>query len=154
MSDCRPSVLTRYTSGCRHLVDDKRRIQIPSKWRPAEEGVEYALILWPHLEQPDSCLLVLPPQAYESLYRRVTEQPFGDPKAEALRRILGEKTESVQLDKAGRICIPENMAKPTGISNEGLMVGMFDRFQIWNPERYEATRSGVTALAPDAFKTI
>lgn len=154
MSENGSSLPTRYTSCYRHLVDDKRRVQIPSKWRPKEEGVEYALILWPHLGQQDACLLVLPPRAYEDFYKRVTEQPFGDPKAEALRRILGEKCESVQLDKAGRICIPEWMAKAAQIGPEATMNGMFDRFQIWNPERYEATRSGVEALAPDALKNI
>jgi len=154
MSENGSNGLVRYTSCYRHLVDDKRRVQIPSKWRPKEEGVEYALILWPHLEQPDSCLLVLPPKAYEDLYRRLIEQPFADPKVEALRRILGEKTDSVQLDKAGRICIPENMAKQAQIGSEAIMNGMFDRFQIWNPERYEATRAGVAIMAPDALKAI
>jgi len=99
-------------------------------------------------------LLVLPPKAYEDLYRRLIEQPFADPKVEALRRILGEKTDSVQLDKAGRICIPENMAKQAQIGSEAIMNGMFDRFQIWNPERYEATRAGVAIMAPDALKAI
>ena len=54
-----------YTSCYRHGVDDKRRVQVPAKWRPKEEEAEYTLILWPHDGQPDACLLVLPPRVFE-----------------------------------------------------------------------------------------
>ena len=43
------------------------------------------------------------------------------------------------------------MASAAGIKSEATLKGMFDRFQIWNPERYEETRAAVEALAPDAF---
>jgi MraZ protein len=142
---------TIYQSRYRHGVDEKRRLQIPAKWRPVDEGVEFALVLWPHHGKPDACLLVLPPKAFNEFVQKITAMPFAEPKAEALRRILGEKSDRVQLDKAGRICLPEWMASAVGIKDEAVLNGMFDRFQIWNPERYEETRAAVDALAPDAF---
>ena len=36
---------TYYNSLYRHGVDEKRRIQIPAKWRPAKVGVEFTLVL-------------------------------------------------------------------------------------------------------------
>jgi MraZ protein len=80
--------------------------------------------------------------------------PFGDPKAEALRRFLGEKSDMVTCDKTGRITLPESMSRTVGIEKEAVLTGMFDRFQIWNPDRYDATRPAVDALAPEAFKLI
>ena len=145
---------TVYQSRYRHGVDEKRRVQIPAKWRPADEGFQFALVLWPHQEKPDACLLVLPPKAFSEFVQKITAMPFADPKAEALRRILGEKSDRVQLDKAGRICLPDTFATAVGIKDEAILNGMFDRFQIWNPERYEATRASVDSLVPDAFKQI
>jgi MraZ protein len=145
---------TVYQSRYRHGVDEKRRVQIPAKWRPSDEGVQFALVLWPHQEKSDACLLVLPPKAFAEFVQKITAMPFADPKAEALRRILGEKSDRVQLDKAGRICLPDFMATAVGITDEAILNGMFDRFQIWNPERYEATRASVDNLVPDAFKQI
>src|SRR2546423_1530287 len=130
---------TVYQSRYRHGVDEKRRVRIPAKWRPATDGVEFALVLWPHNEKPDACLLVLPPKAFAEFVQKITAMPFADRKAEALRRILGEKSDRVPLDKAGRICLPESMASAAGIKDEAVLNGMFDRFQIWNPERYEET---------------
>lgn len=143
-----------YQAKYRHGLDDKRRVQIPAKWRSAEEGVEFALILWPHNGQSDACLLVLPPAAFKELVQKIKAMPFADKKAEALRRILGEKSDRVQVDKAGRICLPDWMASAVGIKTEAVLNGMFDRFQIWSPERYEETRAAVDALAPDAFSLI
>lgn len=143
-----------YQSLYRHGVDEKRRVQIPSKWRPEQEGTEFALILWPHNGQPDACVLVLPPAAFSELKQKIRAMPFADRKAEALRRILGEKSDSVQLDKAGRMCLPDWMAAAAGIQEKAALIGMFDRFQIWNPERYEGSRSAVDAQAPDAFSLI
>ena len=145
-----------YQSVHRHSVDAKRRVQIPAKWRPAAEddGTQFALILWPHGGVEDACVLVLPPAAFANLVQKITAMPFADPKAEALRRIVGEKSDRVPLDKSGRICLPDWMAKAVGIQEEAVLNGMLDRFQIWHPARYEETRAKVQALAPDAFSMI
>jgi len=144
---------TLYNSRYLHGVDEKRRVQIPAKWRGGG-GSEFTLILWPNGAEKDACLLVLPPTVAQALVGKLTAMPFGDPKAEALRRFLGEKSDSVTADKAGRITLPEGMAKAVGIEKEAVLNGMFDRFQIWNPEKYEASRAAVDALAPEAFKLI
>ena len=143
-----------FNSLYRHGVDEKRRIQIPAKWRPTQRETVLTLILWPNGAQQDACLLVLPPKVSRVLVEKLTAMPFGDPKAEALRRFLGEKSDTVTCDKAGRITLPESMAKKVEIEKEAVLNGMFDRFQIWNPERYEASRAAVDALAPEAFKLI
>ena len=46
-----------YNSLYRHGVDDKRRVQIPAKWRPGKPEA-FTLILWPKGSAADSCLLV------------------------------------------------------------------------------------------------
>ncbi|HWN96129.1 MAG TPA: hypothetical protein VNT99_13915 [Methylomirabilota bacterium] len=143
-----------YQARYRHGVDEKRRVQVPAKWRPAEEGTQFALILWPHNGQADACLLVLPPTAFNDLVLKIKSMPFAAKNAEALRRFLGEKSDRVQLDKAGRICLPDWMASGVGIKDEAILIGMFDRFQIWSPSRYEETRPAVDAVAVDAFSLI
>jgi|SRR5579872_2873302 len=143
-----------YHSLFRHGVDEKRRVQIPAKWRPSQPDVEFTLILWPNGSQPDACLLVLPPAEMSALADKIRAMPFADSKASALRRLLGSKSASVALDKSGRICLPEGMAKAVGIETEAMMVGLVDRFEIWSPERYETVSAVDAALLPEAFKLI
>lgn len=143
-----------YNSHYRHGVDEKRRVQIPAKWRPAEADIQFTLILWPKGTMQEACLLVLPPEEWRALVMKLKAMPFADPKAEALRRLLGMKSDRVTLDKSGRICIPEAMAKAVGIEKEAVLVGLLDRFEIWNPERFEAASAVDQEMSPEAFKLI
>jgi MraZ protein len=143
-----------YNSCFDNIVDEKRRVQIPSNWRKGQNETEFMLILWPNGSQKDACLMVLPPPAAEKLQDRVKAMPFGDSQAEALRRFLGRKSQMVHSDKAGRITVPEHMAKAVGIENKAVLVGMFDRFQMWSPDRFQAITEGDEALAQEAFKLI
>ncbi len=43
---------TYYNSLYRHGVDEKRRVQIPAKWRPEKTGTELTLMLWPKERGP------------------------------------------------------------------------------------------------------
>lgn len=143
-----------YNSCYDNVVDEKRRVQVPADWRKGQNEVEFMLVLWPSGAQQDACLLVLPPPAAEKLRARITSMAFGDSQAEALRRFLGRKSQMVTSDKAGRITLPEHMARAVGIDKKVVLVGMFDRFQLWSPERFEAIREADDTLAQEAFKLI
>jgi len=136
------------------MMDDKRRVQVPAKWRPSQPEVEFTVILWPN--GPEACLLVLPPARMTELMKKIEAMPFADAKAQTLRRLIGSNSASVALDKAGRICLPDNLAKAVGLETdkEALLVGLLDRFEIWNPERYERVNAVDTASLPEALKTI
>jgi MraZ protein len=60
----------------------------------------------------------------------------------------------VTLDKSGRLCLPEAMAKAVGLDKEAVLVGMFDRFEIWNPERYSIASKADAEQSSEAFKLI
>src|ERR1043166_5026161 len=95
-----------YNSIYRHGVDEKRRLQIPAKWRPSQEGFQFTVILWPGAAGKGPYLLVLPPEPLNALVDKLKAMPYSDPKADSLRRLLGIHSDQVTLDKAGRICLP------------------------------------------------
>jgi MraZ protein len=154
MSASASSEVIFYNSLYRHGVDEKRRLQIPAKWRPSEPNVEFTLILWPKGTMQDACLLVLPPAEWLELVQKLKALPFADPKAEVLRRIIGRKSDRVTLDKGGRVCLPEAMAKAAGIDKEAVLLGLVDRFEIWNPERFETVSAVDEHLSPEVFQQI
>lgn len=154
MSASASSEVIYYNSLYRHGVDEKRRLQIPAKWRPTAEGVEFTLILWPKRGKLDVCVLVLPPNEWMALVQKVKSMPFADEKAETLRGILGQNSDRVALDKSGRICLPEWMAERADITKEAVLRGMLDRFEIWNPQRYEQSMAVDQQLSSEAFRQI
>ena len=142
---------TYYNSLYRHGVDEKRRVQIPAKWRPAEPGTELTLILWVKPKE-GPCLRVLPPAQMARLVSDIDALPNGDPSKVVLKRIIGSGSEQVVFDKAGRICLPEHMAKAAGITDEAVLVGLLDRFEIWSPSRHEQVVASDAVMAQEAFK--
>jgi MraZ protein len=89
-----------------------------------------------------------------AMAEKLSQMPFNDKSAEALRRLLGSNSDTVTTDKSGRICLPEWMSKEAGIDKDAVLVGMVDRYQIWNPERHQATSELDSALHEDAYNLI
>lgn len=139
-----------YNSLYRHGVDAKRRLQIPAKWRPAETGTELTLVLWPKAKE-GTCLRVLPPQQMAKLLRDLDAMPNSDPSKVVLKRFIGSKSVQVTLDKSGRICLPEEMARKAGISDAALLVGLLDKFEIWSPELYDKVKASEAIIAQEAI---
>src|SRR6266498_3089853 len=110
-----------YNSVFRHGVDEKRRIQIPAMWRPTEANLQFTLIVWPQRRE-GVCLRVLPPKELADLMASLDAMPDGDPNKTILKRIIGSKSTQVALDKAGRICVPEEMARAAGFKDEVILV--------------------------------
>ena len=142
---------TYYNSLYQHGVDDKRRVQIPAKWRPAKPGTELTLVLWPKAKE-GPCLRVFPPEQMAKLVREVNAMPNSDSNKVVLKRFIGSESVQVALDKAGRICLPEKMARDAAISTEAMLVGLLDRFEIWNPQTFEKVKASDAIMAQEAFK--
>ena len=134
-----------------HGVDEKRRLQIPAKWRPDEDAVELTVIVWPK-HQAGTCLRVLPMHKLEKLVSDIEVMSNTDPRKDVLRRLVGGNSEQVTLDKAGRICLPDAMAQAAGIKNEALLVGLFECFEIWEPARYKHVEAADAVHQAKAFE--
>src|ERR1700677_1517195 len=103
---------TYYNSTFKHGVDEKRRLQIPAKWRPEEEGGQLTRIVGP--------------KNMAKLAAGIDGMPNSDPTKVILKRFVGSKSVQVTLDKAGRICVPDEMASAAGIKDEAVLVGLID----------------------------
>jgi MraZ protein len=146
-----PTKRIYFNSKYLHGIDEKRRLQIPAKWRPEEEGVEFTVIAWPK-HQAGTCLRVLPLDKLEKLVAEIEAMPNSDPGKDVLRRVVGGNSEQVTVDKSGRICLPEAMAAAAGLKGEALLVGMFERFEIWEPARYKLVEAADAVHQAKAFE--
>ena len=114
MAEASDSMPVYYNSLYTHGVDGKRRVQVPAKWRPESPDVEFTLIVWPKSAH-GSCLRALPPEQMGKLMADINAMNNDDPNKVVLKRFVGSESAQVALDKAGRICLPEEMAKAAGI---------------------------------------
>lgn len=122
-----------------HTIDTKGRLTIPARYRELLEGGAFITI------GLDQNLMVLTPEAFTNLAQRVNERSFTDPDARLFRRILYANVEKVEVDKAGRILIPQFLREAVGLDGEAVVVGAGNFFEIWTPTRWANQTAEITA---------
>lgn len=142
-----------YNGEFEHGIDDKRRVQVPARWRPRDASVEFTLVLWPDKEH-GSFLRVLPPWKMDRLIETMETMPYSDGRSVSLARLLGRHSSQVALDKGGRICLPEAMSREAGLMKSAKLVGGIQWFEIWDPERFKKVAAADDALRDEALKLI
>ena len=152
MSATQQQPATVYSGRFRHGIDGSRRVMVPSKWRPKSGKTELAILPWPLGEQ--QFLLVLPPTRWDMLLERLNEMSLSDDQAAVVERVIGGSSAHLTLDKAGRLCLPEELAAVAGLRKEALLVGRLNKFEIWEPDRFAANSKGNEAVAAAAIKNL
>ncbi len=129
----------------RHGIDDSRRVMIPAKWRPKDPSLVFTVLAWPL--NGEEFLLVLPPERWRVMLDKLKTKSLHDPRVATLERVIGATSAPLTLDKVGRFCLPENLAKLVGIEKEAEFVGRLDKFEIWSPARYATSVAQDKSLA-------
>jgi MraZ protein len=94
----------------------------------------------------------------KSLFDRYTgvieELEFGDPIRSALEvSVLGGMAQ-LSYDTAGRITLPEILCEQFGLTDWVVVVGLGDRFQIWNRDAFQAHRAAQREVAREGLATM
>jgi len=127
---------TLFAGEFRHGIDPKNRITIPSSWRAPEGGDFYLRI-----DTTGSFIIAMPPEEFRKIIASVETQTTASPRErqQFIRQFSGGSKEC-SADKQGRMVLPPELCEKIGLKGEAVLVGTSERFEIWNPERWEATK--------------
>lgn len=81
----------------------------------------------------------------------IEELPFGDPLRSALETSVLGGMAKLSFDTAGRITLPEMLCEQFGLTDWVVVVGLGDRFQIWQREAFQAHRAAQRELAREGL---
>jgi MraZ protein len=118
-------------------VDKSRRVLLPSEWRLEGSAVDFTILQWP-MQSPNH-LLVLPPKRWDVMAQNLGKASLTNETAATGLRFISAHLCRRSLDSYGRLPIPDEAAQAAGINSDAVLAGLFDRFEIWSPERYKAT---------------
>ena len=115
-----------------HTLDAKSRVFIPAKWR--EDLGETIILTQGILEsQATRCLFGMSVPQWQSFSEKLARLPIMDVSGQAVRRRLYAMAAACELDKQGRILIPNNLREVAGLTKDATLIGIGDRIEIWNP---------------------
>jgi MraZ protein len=84
----------------------------------------------------DKNLILLTEEAFREIMAHIKTLNIADPITRLLLRLILGNTVEVQTDKTGQLVIPEDLRMFAGLTNEVLLIGQGDYFEIWSPESW------------------
>lgn len=111
-----------------HNLDDKGRLMIPARYRDLLAAGAYIT------QGFDKCLMVMTDAYFKEVYERINGMNMADASARMLRRLILSNAYPVEVDKVGRILVPQNLREFLGITSGELAVaGQGEYFEVWTP---------------------
>ncbi|HSO10872.1 MAG TPA: division/cell wall cluster transcriptional repressor MraZ [Anaerolineales bacterium] len=116
-----------------HNLDDKGRLMVPARYRDLLAAGAFIT------QGFDKCLMVMTDAYFKQVYERINNMNLADPAARMVRRLILSNAYPVEVDKVGRILVPQNLREFLGIvSGELTVAGQGDYFEVWTPVEWKS----------------
>ena len=119
-----------------HSLDAKGRVNFPSRLRD-DLGDRFILA-----KGLDGCLFVYSMDEWARLEEKIKSLPMS--KARTLQRFLFSGAADVELDKQGRLVIPNNLREYAELTKDVMIIGASTRAEIWDKEKWQASCDDLT----------
>ena len=118
-----------------HTIDAKGRLIVPSKFR---ETLGDTFVVTKGL---DGCLFVYDNKEWGIFEEKLKSLPITNKEARQFVRFFLAGAAEVEVDKQGRILVPNVLREFAELNKDVVLIGVASRIEIWSKERFE----GMTA---------
>lgn len=115
-----------------HNIDDKGRVIIPAKFR---DELSDLFIITRGL---DKALFVYPLNEWQIIEQKLKTLPFTKADARKFTRFFFSGAVESELDKQGRVIIPNNLRNYAFLKKECVVIGVSNRIEIWDKDYWES----------------
>ena len=113
-----------------HSIDPKGRLIIPSKFRELL-GEEFVMT-----KGLDGCLSIYPQKEWEAFEEKLRALPLTNKNARTLTRFFVAGACTCELDKQGRILVPQTLREFAGLDKDVVLAGNLNRIEVWSKEAW------------------
>jgi MraZ protein len=115
-----------------HNLDEKGRLAVPKKFRQVlSKGAVVTRGL-------DNCLFLYTRSEWTKLAEKLADLPFAQANTRAFARLMLAGAMDVQIDKQGRVVIPEYLRTFAGLKKEIVVAGLYNRLELWDQGTWES----------------
>lgn len=131
-----------------HNLDEKGRVAIPAKFRgKLSEGAVVTKGL-------DNCLFLYTKEEWEKLATKLASLPISKANTRAFSRLMLAGAMDVQLDKQGRIVLPEYLRQYASLKKKIILAGLYNRLEIWEESEWEKYKQGTEEQSSDIAEAL
>jgi MraZ protein len=119
-------------------LDDKGRFFIPSSIRELlDKGKPDQTKSVMFVRGQTECLWLYAVQDWEHKLARARES-LDDDQSRLFMHFIVSETMGSEIDRSGRICVPRRLRELSGIEEEIVVIGMYDRLELWSLEEWNS----------------
>jgi MraZ protein len=119
-------------------LDDKGRFFIPSSIRELlDKGKPDQTKSVIFVRGQTECLWLYSLPDWEQKLARARET-LDDDQSRLFMHFIVSETMGSEIDRAGRICVPRRLRELSGIDDEIVVIGMYERLEIWSQEEWNS----------------
>jgi len=115
----------------KHTIDNKKRLALPVKFR-GELGVKVIVT-----KGVENCLVVYTEKEWEIMSQKLGNLPISQGEARSFARHLLASAMEIELDKLGRILIPDYLKEYSDLKKNVVVCGLSNRLEIWDEQKWE-----------------
>ena len=115
-----------------HKIETKGRLIMPAKFR-SELGQQFVIT-----RGLDGCLFGYPMESWMALQEKLKQLPLAKKDARKFTRFFYSAATEVEIDKQGRVNIPQNLIDFAKIDKECRVIGVSDRIEIWSSDQWDS----------------
>lgn len=113
-----------------HTIDSKGRVAIPARFRE-ELGEKFVIT-----RGLDGCIFAYPMNEWATMENKLKSLPLTKADARAFVRFFFSGATECEVDKQGRILLPQNLREHAKLNKEAVIIGVSTRVEIWAKERW------------------
>ncbi len=109
-----------------HLIDPKKRLAIPSKFRKQLGG---RVVITRGI---DNCLFLYSAKEWKILAEKLSKLPISKSNTRAFGRLMLAGAMDAEIDSQGRILIPDYLKEYASLKDRAVIAGLYNRLEIWD----------------------
>lgn len=129
-------------------IDPKSRVAIPAKYREifdTQFGGRLTITL-----EAANCLIIYPEQYWLIVREKVQHLPNAShPLVKSYQRLVLGYAETIELDKSGRVLLPNSLRNLVKLDKEAVLVGLGNRFELWDRANWLSETDKALQASPD-----
>lgn len=131
-----------------HSIDTKGRLIVPAKFR---DVLGDSFVVTKGL---DGCLFVYPDSEWNVFEEKLKTLPLTNKNARQFTRFFLAGAASCEVDKQGRILIPQVLREFAGLEKDVVLVGVGTRIEIWSKEQWDESINSYDADMDDVAENM
>jgi len=130
-----------------HTIEEKGRVSLPKKFRA--ESAE-----WVITRGLDGGLFLFFKNTFIAEMEKLQQKAFTKKANRDWIRLMTNQAQEVEVDSNGRIQIPEFLRVTAQLTKDVVIIGSFERLEIWDVQKYHAYIDQISPRAEEIAEQV